>query len=93
MVNEDDTPILVELETTTKVVYNLSETEVEGWILVIRDKFGQWWAVTAIGGGTTPGTGTGTSPTDPCLEAVTDVVCNGDGTITLTYDTFKRCIE
>lgn len=43
-----------ELQDTesTRDVYNISDSEIpQGWCLVVRDKFGQWIAVTGGGGG------------------------------------------
>jgi hypothetical protein len=62
---DEDSPTLRPVDGLTPTVYNLSETAVAaGWVLVVRDKFGQWWAVpTAVSsGGGTGGTGTA----DPC---------------------------
>lgn len=53
----DDTPNLHPVGSLNKRVHNISSTPIGGstWILVIRDKFGIWFASGSLGGGT--GTG------------------------------------
>lgn len=71
--------VLQPVSGLTKVVYNVSEDDIPGstWILVTRDKFGQWFALFSSGGAgdsiavdvvhvvnATGDTGTGTSSAD-----------------------------
>lgn len=46
--------VLVEVVGLSKWVFNLSDSDIAGdsWILVVKDKFGSWIAVTGGGGGT-----------------------------------------
>lgn len=77
----------------TKLVYNFTDSDVPGseFILIVRDKFGRWWAA---GGVSDTGAGTGTADeggidqcslagleTNDCIAVTTD-----SGTFLLEYD-------
>ena len=53
-------PRLEPVVTDNRTVFNLSRTEVgEGWILVVKTKFGHWVASTSFGSSSNIGTGSG----------------------------------
>ncbi len=81
---DDGTPTLLPVAADALEVLNLSAAAVAGdqWVLVVRDKFGEWWVVTGGGGGAgvdvcgspadaTTGTGTDAGG-DQCQECVED---------------------
>lgn len=90
IVYTDNDPTLIAVNGFKQVVLNLSSSAIgEGWVLVVRDKYGYWFVVTGGGGGDSVqrhkrgltviiGTGTGTAGDDIAIdEGTPESITNG----------------